>query len=215
MSRRRPSSTALAATVKARRVPQQERSRARLEVILKTAQRLFGRNGAASMREIAAEAGISIASLYQYYPDQAAILRALSVDFYTRMRGRLEHALSNVRSVDEFAMFSDAMIDALVDDLGRSRSHLNFWSALQAHEVLRALDMRDALDLARLVEARFVAIAPGVDRDRVRDLCAFSGTMAGAVARQSFAMPHHEADALVREFKCLIRMRIDALVAGR
>src|SRR5690242_19310082 len=85
-----------AAPAALRRIPQQARSRARVEAILRAGRRLLGEGREVSMREIAAAAEVPIASVYQYFPDKAALLRALVVQFYERMRTRLETALSFV-----------------------------------------------------------------------------------------------------------------------
>ena len=53
------------------RKPTQGRGRAKYEMILTTAKRLIGEHGndSVSMREIAKQAGISVASIYQYFPE--------------------------------------------------------------------------------------------------------------------------------------------------
>jgi AcrR family transcriptional regulator len=67
-----------------RRTPQQERSRAMVERIIAAGQQVLLRDGyeRASTNRVAAEAGISPGSLYQYFPDKEAILAAV-VDRYS------------------------------------------------------------------------------------------------------------------------------------
>jgi AcrR family transcriptional regulator len=166
------------------------------------------------MREIAQTAGVPIASLYQYYPDQTALLRALAVEFYGRIRERLVAALTFVERGEDVPAFIDAMIDGLLMELGRRESHLNVWAACQSHPVLRELDMNDALELAALLSARFETIAPGVDPDAVRDICAFAVVMAGPAVRQSFVMPKREGERMIRELKTLIRLRAEGLLSA-
>lgn len=62
-----------------RRVPRQVRSRARVEKILDFAGRLVVTDGvdALSTRRAAEQAGVPVASLYQYFADKEAILLAL------------------------------------------------------------------------------------------------------------------------------------------
>jgi AcrR family transcriptional regulator len=167
------------------------------------------------MREIASVANVPIASVYQYFPDKTALLRALLVEFYERMRNRLEVALTLVRSVDDVPTFTDAMIDGLVIELGAARAHFNVWAAAQSSELLRELDMKDALELADLVTKKFQTIGDGIDPDAVRDISVFAVVMAGPVVRQSFVMPKVEGERLVRELKTLIRLRAAALAEGR
>lgn len=62
-----------------RRRPAQERARATREHILDTAARLFGERGIAdtSTNRIAAEAGVSIGTVYRYFSDRAVIVDEL------------------------------------------------------------------------------------------------------------------------------------------
>ena len=59
--------------------PRQERSRATVEAILEAAAQVFERHGyaAGTTNRIAERAGVSIGSLYQYFPNKDAILVAL------------------------------------------------------------------------------------------------------------------------------------------
>lgn len=202
------------AAVALRRIPQQARSRARVESILRAARRLLGEGREVSMREIAAAAGVPIASVYQYFPDKTALLRALVIQFYERMRERLELALTFVNRVEDVPAFADAMIDGLLIELGAARSHLNVWAAAQSIEILRELDMKDALALADLVSHRFREIGSGIDPEAVRDISLFAVVMAGPVVRQSFVMPKTEGERLIRELKTLIRLRAETLGAA-
>jgi AcrR family transcriptional regulator len=195
-----------------RRIPQQDRSRARVDAILSAARKLIGKGGEPCMREIAAAAGVPIASVYQYFPDRNAVLRALTIQFYERMRARLETALLSLERIDAVPAFVDAMIDGLVVELGAARPHLNVWAAAQASDVLRELDARDAIELVDLVHGRLRSIAPDTDPDRLRDIVVFAVIMAGPVVRQSFVLPPPDGERLLRELKALIRLRLSDLV---
>jgi AcrR family transcriptional regulator len=63
-----------------RKLPQQARSEATVEAILQAAAQVFERHGyaAGTTNRIAARAGVSIGSLYQYFPSKDAILLALA-----------------------------------------------------------------------------------------------------------------------------------------
>jgi AcrR family transcriptional regulator len=63
-----------------RRVPTQARSRLRVERVLDAADRLVVRRGVGSLstRDIAAAAGMPVASLYQYFSDKDDVLLALA-----------------------------------------------------------------------------------------------------------------------------------------
>lgn len=62
-----------------RRIPKQERSRALVDAILEAAERLVRARGVAAMTTpaVAELAGVSVGSLYQYFPSKHALVAAL------------------------------------------------------------------------------------------------------------------------------------------
>ena len=75
-----PAPQADAAAVPLRRQPVQARAQARLDLILATAAAMVAESGAAALttNHLAARAGIPVGSVYQYFPDKAALLTALA-----------------------------------------------------------------------------------------------------------------------------------------
>lgn len=67
-------------TIEPRKRPRQDRSQAVVETILAVTQQLLLRNGLPKLttNAIAAEAGLSIGSLYQYFPNKEAIVLELA-----------------------------------------------------------------------------------------------------------------------------------------
>src|SRR5262245_8915048 len=86
-------------TPQQRRVPAQQRSRERVDRILAVAAELIAAKGSDQMRmsEVAGGAGISIGSLYQYFPDKSAILRSLAARAHAASRACIEAALTGIR----------------------------------------------------------------------------------------------------------------------
>jgi AcrR family transcriptional regulator len=70
-----------------RKKPRQERSRATVEVILEAAAHVLVSSGyeAATTKEIAERAGVSIGSLYQYFPSKEALVALLVERLYQRV----------------------------------------------------------------------------------------------------------------------------------
>lgn len=81
-----------------RRRPVQERSAARVQRMLDAAAELLDEVGydATTTSLIASRAGVSVGSLYQFFPDRAAVLQALAVRSFERFSQRLEARLREV-----------------------------------------------------------------------------------------------------------------------
>ncbi|MEH0548415.1 TetR/AcrR family transcriptional regulator [Streptomyces sp. B21-105] len=75
-----------------RRTPRQARSRARLALMLEAAERILVDEGveALTTTRVAAEAKVSVGSLYQYLPDRNAIIDALATGYFARLEGVMD-----------------------------------------------------------------------------------------------------------------------------
>jgi AcrR family transcriptional regulator len=81
-----------------RKLPRQERSRATLDAILTATARILVKEGfdRASTNRIAEAAGVSIGSLYQYFPSKEALVAALIERHIDEMCGEIVGALERV-----------------------------------------------------------------------------------------------------------------------
>ena len=81
-----------------RRRPRQARSRETVAAILQAAAEVFGALGyeRATTNRIAERAGVSIGSLYQYFPDKAALLRTLRTLHHEEAHATLDVAMTRL-----------------------------------------------------------------------------------------------------------------------
>ena len=115
-----------------RKKPQQERSIQRLEAILEAAIELFLEKGIAqtTMSEVAQRAGISIGSLYQFFPQKAAVIKALHDRFSARLDGFIRQVFMGVKTLEEAA---DRAADSLIElhaIFRRERIYATLWQAI-------------------------------------------------------------------------------------
>ena len=110
-----------AARTSARRRPKQRRARQTVEAVLDAVIRLLKRDGsdAITTNRIAEAAGVSIGSVYQYFPDKSAIFSALHqrhIDQIDRMvqNKLVEHAASSLE--DLLRAMVEAMVEAHATD---------------------------------------------------------------------------------------------------
>ncbi len=196
-----------------RRTPRQTRSRDRVDAILEAARELIGKRGndAVSMREIAARASVPIASVYDYFPDKNGILRALMVGYLGSIQAELVGILAPVTSLPGLFVAIDQMVDALVAIFRKERELPTIWGAVQANTTLRQLDVEDGLRIADLLIGRFLQVMPDADPEAVRDACLYAVSTVSTTVRMAVYTNPREGDRLIREFKTLMRLRLESL----
>ena len=84
-----------------RKMPSQERSRATIDAILDATARVLQREGfdRASTNRVAEAAGVSIGSLYQYFPSKEALVAALAERHMQQMFARLSSEMARVSAL--------------------------------------------------------------------------------------------------------------------
>ncbi|HZD49266.1 MAG TPA: TetR/AcrR family transcriptional regulator [Silvibacterium sp.] len=107
----------MAKTVKhsARRRPKQRRARQTVEAVLDAVVRILRRGGvgAITTNRIAEVAGVSIGSVYQYFPDKRAIFVALH-ERHVQEIDRMVHAVLVEHAASSLEDFVRAMVDGMV-----------------------------------------------------------------------------------------------------
>lgn len=113
-----------------RKTPSQQRSRFTYDTILEAAARVFDEEGmSATTNRIAERAGVSVGSLYQYFPNKQALLHELALRHIDRAEASFAATLQQVRA-------SRPSLDAVVADLVRLAIRENGPLA-RAHQVMR------------------------------------------------------------------------------
>lgn len=106
-----------------RKQPRQRRSIALVEDVLEAAVRVLRREGAARFTtvRVAAEAGVSVGSLYQYFPSKEALVAALVERHRTRVMGLvLDRIAAHADSSPEVAV--RAIVRGIVEAHGADRA---------------------------------------------------------------------------------------------
>lgn len=161
-----------------RKLPRQARSRALVEAIIEATARIFERAGpaACTTNAVAERAGVSIGSLYQYFPNR----RALTAALVARERGQLVAAFSAAATRPAAQERLSAMIDAAVAyDFARPA----LAAALDGEEAAPAFAPHQQETLAAL--HRCVMAAIGHDETAAWDVIALAQGMIAMAARRS------------------------------
>jgi AcrR family transcriptional regulator len=95
-----------------RKEPQQARSRATVDAIVTAGTQVLGQSGWAEFttNQVAAAAGVSIGSLYQYFPNKLALIGAIR-------RRHFDEVLAIVQGVNMNARSLEGSVEVLVDGM--------------------------------------------------------------------------------------------------
>ena len=112
------------------RKPSQERSRQKVELMLEAATRILEKDGVEGLttNAIAAVAGVSIGTLYQYFPNKTAILDALAEHELSGLSARLIEVMQ-----DASLATTESRVAAVVSAVARTYGRRH-----QAHRLVMA-----------------------------------------------------------------------------
>lgn len=197
-----------------RRAPSQRRSRERVERILAVATELIAAQGSDALRmaEVAAKAGISIGSLYQYFPDKAAIIRTLAERINAEGRACIEEALRDVRDATGLRDAFGRLVDTYYGLFLAEPVMRDIWSGLQADKGLREIDLEDSRINGRVLAEVLARIDPGADRAGQFTRAFLVMQLGEATMRLAISVGRKEGDALVETYK---RMALRELAPER
>ncbi|MBZ0115493.1 MAG: TetR/AcrR family transcriptional regulator [Sandaracinaceae bacterium] len=188
-----------------RKRPVQARSRRRFDAILAAAGELFAEHGveATAMEAIAARAGTSIGSVYQYFPDKRAVFVALAEQVLERSRATFDALVLDAEPMPWPALI-DRAVDVFAAMLG-DPSLRAVWMNLQRYgEVLEA----DHALHEELIE-RTTEILRAYAKDlRARDRRRVATMVVDVIASVLFMATHREPERsgeMIREVKVLLR----------
>jgi len=204
---------------KIKRIPRQERSQVRFEAVLKSALRLFAARGYedVSMREIAREAKIPIASVYQYFPMKLAIVR----EMWTRYTSTISEALAAGirRFIQEDRSDPNYLIAMIVDRMAELQAlnpaFIEIWSCIAASIELRALNAEDTLQNAQRIAAALQKKHPESDASALYDRALIAVEMASATTRFALALPEPHRARILLSLKTALSQLLDPTTLDR
>jgi AcrR family transcriptional regulator len=149
--------------IAARKSPSQERSRRTVERILDAAARIFHEQGyaGATTNDVADEAGVSVGSLYQYFPNKDSLLVALTRRHIESTTVGLTHLLGQTSVASGFDTILRQVVDFLVKQHDLDDLHL-----LVMHQAPRTIEISVELERAK---SQLVDLAEQLLVSRIND----------------------------------------------
>ena len=189
-----------------RREPQQARSRARLAGLLDAAESLLVREGpeALTTTRIATEAGVSVGSLYRWFPDKGAIVDALT----RRYLAEFEATMAELADAAPTADWDDPagmLLDVFAHRGVSQPGYRALWLGRQFSEELQAADRANKAILADGVRRILVARGTLADTEGAATACRAGVLAADALLHESFRLDPEGDPELMAEAKELLR----------
>ena len=163
-----------------RKQPRQARARATIDAILDAAAHILGQRGwiGLTTNAVAEVAGVSIGSLYQYFPNKLALIEAVR-------RRHFDEVLAVLRAAADRGTSRSRRVLALVDGMIAVHSRYPAAHRVLLEESPRSVDSREVHDqfeveCRKAYEAIFAANAPGAMHAGI-GAQVLAGAVAGAV----------------------------------
>ena len=214
-----PDAAAGSSSPRVRREPRQARSRARVAQILAAADAILSVEGfeALTVRRIALEAGVPVGSIYQFFPDKAAVVDALAHEYIGEFDAAIAVLVASAEDAGEASGWADP-VGRLVEEfagLYRSRAgYVALWSGRHLSPELARAD--DANNLAIAAGVRRILVARGILRDgpELDRVAQVAVRVADALLQFAFASAPGGDDLVLQELKTLMRLYL-ADLSGR
>ena len=193
-----------------RRMPNQERSRARVEHMLNCAIAVIAEKGseAMTMSELARLADVSIGSLYQYFPDKSAIIRALAEHYGAECLRCIKDALSEAETLDALCDALGELIDVYYALFQAEPVIRDIYSGIGADKTLRDMEIAESRKSGALLSKALCRVAPDCDPKRAASDCFLIMHLGEATMRLAISVTPDEGAILVDAYK---RMAVSEL----
>lgn len=186
-----------------RRVPKQERSRERIDEILKVSMDLIGRKGidAVTMKEIALLSGGPIASVYQYFPHKTAIVAMLYERYADEVKEMIETGMATVQAPEDAFMAIDMLIEGYYQKVKGEPAIQDLLNAAQADKGLSAIDLEQSRVHSKIfADATYRFVPEEVREEFFRTVLMMFHLAAGAI-RLALLVGGEEEAWVIRDFK--------------
>lgn len=199
------------AALSPRRDPVQQRSRERMGRILAAARDLIAAGGSDALRmaDVAEKAGVSIGSLYQYFPEKGAIVRALAEGYHAESRACIEEGLAGVADLEGLGRAFEALVDTYYGIFITEPVMRDIWSGMQADKTLAAIELDASRANGELLTSLLIRLRPDDDREALKASAFLVWQLGEATMRLAVAVGREEGDAIVEAYK---RMAVRELV---
>jgi AcrR family transcriptional regulator len=187
-----------------RKQPQQARSQATIDAVLQAAAHILGQRGwrGLTTNAVADAAGVSIGSLYQYFPNKLALVEAVRQRHFDEvlaiLRAAADDTLPRIRRIQ-------ALVDGMIGVHGRyPAAHRVLLEEAPRGEDAKPNHDRFAVILQQRYEAIVAANTRGTSPERARSVARVLGSAVAGVVHDAARHGTLHTDSLRRELTELV-----------
>jgi len=182
--------------------------------VLDATERLLAHDASAplSTTRIAAEAGVSVGALYQYFPDTGAVVEALGrrhMDAFEALMAQAVDAAADGGWDDPVGVLVDAVAARYRDQPG----YRALWFGPHMTVALRAADRRNKLALADGLRRVIVTLQLARDDEHLVTVCQAAVHTCDALLQEAFRRDPSGEAVLLDEAKAILRAYLDRVAA--
>jgi AcrR family transcriptional regulator len=174
--------------------------------VLEAAERVMTGEGveALTTTRVAAEAKVSVGSLYQYLPDRGAIIEALAAGYFAKLEAAMD-ALVGAAGAESWEDPVGVLIDAYAEIYRSEHGFRALWFGSGLTERTRAADREHKRRMADGIRRILLALRLAEDDDTLARVCHAAVLAADALAQEAFRRDVKGDAALLEEAKILLR----------
>lgn len=204
----------MAKELKARSSAKQERSKEKKLKLIQVTKELIGTKGSAdvSMREIATNAEIPIASVYHYYPNKDAILAEIMQEVFSKSTEKIEYLFHSIQQREDLKDIIETAVNNYFDIFTNDPALAIIWANVQASPLLLKIDMEDTRKNTKLISDILTKKFPGFDYQETITACFSLLCYATYISRMVSFLDQKEAQELRDELKITIALRVQYLL---
>ncbi|MEW2298442.1 TetR/AcrR family transcriptional regulator [Streptomyces sp. NPDC006655] len=199
-----------------RRTPQQARSKARLARVLEAAEQVLVAEGvqALTTTRVAAAAGVSVGSLYQYLPDRDAIVDALAAGYFAQLEAVMDDFV-RAAAVERWPDPVGVLIDTYAALYRSEHGFRALWFGSGLTDRTREADREHKRRMAEGVRRVLLALGVADDTQTLGRACHAAVLTADALAQEAFRRDAEGDTALLDEAKVMLRGYLTAIARRR
>lgn len=190
-----------------RKKPQQERSIQRLDAIIEAAVELVAEKGVGQLKmtDLAARAGVPIGSLYQFFPERAAVVKALHDRHTERVESGARRVFAEITSIAEAEELLASTVDTFFTTFRNDPIYLPVWLAAISDPDLQRLNTEHQLRLTAILCDIFRPLLPKGSRIDLDIRVMLFVYLTGATVRRAMIEDDAMARRILDEWKSNVK----------